>query len=312
MAQGVRVVFGIPGTHNIPIYDALHGRRDIAHITPRHEQGAAYMADGYARASGDVGVCITVTGPGGTNALSALGQAYSDSSPVLLIQSQVETSQVDRDREGFHELRDSLAVFRAVTQWNARPTSVEAIPTTIREAFRRLRQGRPRPVQIEIPRDVLAAEAEVAIAPPAAAERRAAPDVTVARVADVLAAARRPLLYAGGGVISSGATGELLALAELLQAPVLTTLQGKGSIPDVHPLSLGDGWYRHVVGFEALRDADLVFAIGTRFGPLSTNNQTLKLAAPLVHLDVDETEIGKHYPADIGLAGTPRPSSRRC
>ncbi len=306
IAAGVSVVFGIPGTHNLAIYDALHGRPELRHITTRHEQGAAYMADGYARASGKVGVCLTVTGPGGTNALSALGQAYSDSSSVLLVQSQVPSNLVDRDLEGFHELRHSLAVFGAVTGWNARPTGVDAIPTTFAEAFRRLRTRRPRPVQIEIPRDVLLAKAEVEVPPPGDAERPAASPALVAEAAERIAAAKRPLIYAGGGVISADASGELRQLAELLQAPVMVSLQGKGALPEDHPLSLGDGWYRHVLGLEALQAADLVLAVGTRFDPLSSNNQTLRFAASLIHVDIDEAEIGKHYPVALGLVGDAR------
>ncbi len=306
IAGGVSVVFGIPGTYNLAIYDALHGRPELRHITTRHEQGAAYMADGYARASGRVGVCLTVTGPGGTNALSALGQAYSDSSPVLLVQSQVPSGLVDRDLEGFHELRHSLDVFRAVTSWNARPTSVDAIPATFAEAFRRLRSGRPRPLQIEIPRDVLLAKAEVQPPPADDVERAAASPALVAEAANMLAAARRPLVYAGGGTISAGASAELRQLAELLQAPVMVSLQGKGVLPEDHPLSLGDGWYRHIVGLEALQAADLVLAVGARFDPLSSNNQTLRFAAPLIHVDVDKSEIGKHYPVALGLVGDAR------
>jgi acetolactate synthase-1/2/3 large subunit len=299
-AEGVEVIFGIPGTQNLPIFDALVDEPAIRLIANRHEQGAGYMADGYARASGRPGVLVTVSGPGATNALSPLGQAFADSSPVLLLASQVSSRSLDRDAEDFHQLRDALKVLQSVTKWQGRARAVAAIPDLVHAAFRQLRAGRSRPVYLEIPQDVLFASGEVAIREPAAATPVAPDPSLISQAARILAGAERPAIYVGGGVITAGASAAVRELAERLQAPIVVSANGKGAVPEDHPLFVGGGWGAHNVGTGALEQADVVLALGARFGPLPTNYWTIKIPR-LIHVDVDPSELGKHYPPEIGI-----------
>lgn len=302
-AEGVDTIFGIPGTHNLAIYDALYRDGHIRHITARHEQGAAFMADGYARASGRPGVCLTVTGAGATNAYTPIGQAYSDSSPVLLLCSQIETTRVGRDHELFHELKDSLQVFASVTTWRKRPMRADEIAPAVHEAFRRFKTGRPRPIMLEVPMDLLAAEEDLAIFPAEDYPRAQADPAAVERALGLLLGADRPVVFAGGGVRSAGCGATVAAIADLLGAPLTTSANGKGSIPENHHLFLGDGWSVHNVSHPVIEAADAMLAIGTRFGPQSTAYQKLKVPRTLVHVDIDPDEIGKHYPVALGLVG---------
>jgi thiamine pyrophosphate-dependent acetolactate synthase large subunit-like protein len=302
-AEGVRIVFGIPGLHTLHLYDALRTCPTIRHITTRHEQGAAFMADGYARATGEPGVCLAITGPGATNTLTSLGNAYSDSSPVLCITSEIATGFIGKGHEVFHELKDQLGLFAGVTAWNERTMSVAEIPGAVQRAMRSLRTGRPRPAHLEIPIDVLAATGEAEIAPPAPCERPAIDPRQVAAAAELLARARTPLIYAGGGVVAAGASAALMSLAERLGAPVVTTYTGKGAIPEDHPLSLGCGPWRRGLIADYLARADLLLAVGARLAQIETQDWTLPLPKTLVHLDIDPGVIGRHYPATLGVIG---------
>jgi acetolactate synthase-1/2/3 large subunit len=297
------VVFGIPGAHNLDIYDALPSCPGVRHYLARHEQGAAYMADGYARASGRIGVCLTVTGPGVTNALTGLAQAYSDSSPVLLITSQVRSQYVDRDRGLLHELRGQSSLFRTVTLHNERIESVTRIPAAIHEAAAMMRTGRPRPVMLEIPEDVLASWDDVEIPDPLPYERRGCSQRAIEEAVQLLSDARQPVIYAGGGVIRSGASPELVRLAEFFQAPVLTTGMGKGAIPEDHALSYGVTWSPRADSSDITREADVMLAVGTRFSAAFTADWTLHIPERLIHIDIDKREIGKNYPATTALVG---------
>ena len=277
-AEGVRAVFGIPGMHTLHLYEALRTAPTIRHFTTRHEQGAAFMADGYARATGEPGVCLAITGPGATNTLTALGNAYCDSSPVFCITSEIATGHIGQGYEVFHELRDQLGLFAGVTAWNERAARVAEIPGAVHRAMVALRTGRPRPAHLEIPIDVLAATGEVEIAAPAAVERPAADPAQVAAAAALLARARFPLIYAGGGVNSAGAGAALVSLAERLGAPVLTTFTGKGAIPEDHPLSLGCGPWRRGLIADYLARADLLLVVGARLAQVETRDWTLRSA----------------------------------
>lgn len=229
--EGIEIVFGLPGVHAMPIYDALYDHREIHYIGVRHEQAAAYMADGYARSTGQVGVCLTTTGPGAANTVSAMAEAHSSSSPVLQICTQIHSSIVDKGKGALHETKDQLGLFRAVTGWNKRIESVEDIPGSVHLALMKMVTERPRPVQLEIPVDLLSLEANVEF-PHAQHYQRQAGDEALGRdAAEWLRASQTPVIWAGGGVIASQATTELLELAELLQAPVLTTFMGKGRHP---------------------------------------------------------------------------------
>ena len=305
-AEGVRAVFGIPGMHTLHLYEALRTAPTIRHFTTRHEQGAAFMADGYARATGEPGVCLAITGPGATNTLTALGNAYCDSSPVFCITSEIATGHIGQGYEVFHELRDQLGLFAGVTAWNERAARVAEIPGAVHRAMVALRTGRPRPAHLEIPIDVLAATGEVEIAAPAAVERPAADPGQVAAAAALLARARFPLIYAGGGVNSAGASAALVSLAERLGAPVLTTFTGKGAIPEDHPLSLGCGPWRRGLIADYLARADLLLVVGARLAQVETRDWTLPLPKTLVHVDIDPTVIGRHYPATVGVIGDAR------
>ena len=307
-AHGVDTIFGVPGIHNLAIYDALADEPAIRVVTTRDERGAGHMADGYARATGRPGVCLTVPGPGVTNALTAIGEAYADSSPVLLLASQLPSGTVAVDREDFHQLRDSGAVLASVTQWGVRPCRAEEIGPAVREAFRRFQTGRPRPCYLDLPMDLLGANVDVSVpARPADANGRrrdSATDAEVGRAADVLMGASRPVLLVGGGAWKAGEP--LRELAERLSIPVVMTSSGKGVIPEDHALSLGDGWMAHQLGREALERADCVLAVGVRFGPLTTSWWTLQLSGQVIHVDIDPTEIGKHVQASVGIVGDAR------
>ena len=198
-SEGVRTVFGLPGTHALAMFDALHDAPDIRCITTRHEQGAAYMADGYARASGDVGVCLTSTGPGALNCLSAMATAFADSSPVLNVSSQIQSDGIGHSKGYFHDVGDQIGMFGEVTGWKAQAGSPTEIPWLVHEAMRGMRNGRPRPAALEVPMDVLNATADATLPAPAA-RRPLPPDPgQIAAAAGVLRTARRPVIWAGGG-----------------------------------------------------------------------------------------------------------------
>ncbi|MBA2450348.1 MAG: thiamine pyrophosphate-binding protein, partial [Chloroflexi bacterium] len=203
-AEGIEVAFGIVGTHNVQIFDGLYDVPELRVVTTRHEQGAGFMADGYARATGRIAACVVVPGPGLTNVLTPLGQAYSDSVPMIAITGQNPTSRLDRGLEDFHELRDSVRVAATVTASAARVASAADVPRAIREAIRIMRSGRPRPTFLEVPMDILGGEEEVELLPPVEDyPRPAGSPAAIERAAGLLSAARRPMILAGGGVISA-------------------------------------------------------------------------------------------------------------
>ena len=298
-AHGVRTVFGIPGTHNLAIYDALLDS-DIRHVLTRHEQGAAFMADGYARASGLPGVCITTTGPAVMNTLTALGTAYSDSSPILVIASQISAEHLGQGKGYGHESPDQLSGFRPVTKWSRCCETVADIPEAVREAFLQMKTGRPRPTVLEVPFDVLDGSGEVNIPEPAPTETPQPDESALDRAADLLKKAKRPLIWAGGGVIASGASSALRSLAEMLEAPVFPTTQGKGSLPEDHPLA-GGNTLVHPLATEYLSSCDLMLAIGTRLSEMETARWSLRLPDDLIQIDVDAEQIGRNYPVTEGI-----------
>ena len=305
-AEGVRHVFGIPGVHNLAIYDALIGQSEIAHVLARHESGAAFMADGYARASGRPGVAVVTTGPGATNALTPLVEAYAGSMPVAVIMSDILSSMVGRDAGSLHEVVNQIECFRPVTRLAEQITRARDIPTTIAGAFDLLRTGRPGPVAISIPHDFL--NGEVDTEPPARGAGRRPPCHVndIAEAARRLLAARRPLVVAGGGVVSAGAEAELLALARRLGAPVITTVMGRGAIAEDDPL-----WHAVMPNKRAteavFQAADVVFAVGCRFAARSTQGLLLNLSftaeQTLIHLDLDPTVIGKLFKPQVAIVG---------
>ncbi|MDO8670498.1 MAG: thiamine pyrophosphate-binding protein [Dehalococcoidia bacterium] len=303
-AEGVDVVFGIPGVHALSIYDALYHHPEIRHIAVRHEQAAAYMADGYARVTGKPGVCITTTGPGAANTVAAMGTAYADSIPILNVMTQIESDLVDKGKGSLHEAKDQLGTFRSCTRWNTRVDTSEEVPAAIHDAFRQMIHGHPGPTAVEICADILEKRADVelfkfeAVAHP----RKRETELKVRQAVEALFKARSPVLWVGSGAAMSNASDEVRRLAELLKAPVLTSMRGKGVIPEDHPLYIGPRATEPLVK-NLLAEADVMLAVGTCFGYGSTANWQVKMPEQLIQIDLDEKGIGKNYPAALGLVG---------
>jgi len=302
---GVDTIFGYPGAHNIAIYDALYDST-IRHVLVRHEQAAAFMADGYARASGKVGVCLTTAGPGATNAATAIAEAYDDSVPVLHLSGQVEAAYVRTESGAYHEM-DLLAVFGPMTKWAAEATCADEVGELVCEAFRQLTNGRPRPVHLSLPNDVLKEETSAEIPALPKVRRSLPPPLAITTSGVAMRKSQRPMLWAGGGAIASGASDELAQLAQQLGAPVATTTMGRGAISDGHPLGLG--WVRGKPAQAALSQADLLIAVGCRFGEVATAHWTTKFP-PLIHIDIDSDEIGKNIEPQLGVTADARVALR--
>src|SRR6516164_5849320 len=305
-AEGVRHVFGIPGVHNLAIYDALLRQSEISHVLARHEAGAAFMADGYARASGAPGVVVVTTGPGATNALTPLVESYAGSTPVVVVMSDVASPLVGRDFGALHEVPNQIDCFKPVTRWAEAVTEAASIPSTVHAAFDLLRTGRPGPVAISVPNDFLTARFDAG-AHSAGHGRRPPCHVDAIREAvSLLAAASRPLLIAGGGVVAAEAQAELAQLARRLGAPVITTVMGRGALSERDPL-----WHGVLPNSRAteavIKAADVVLALGCRFAHRSTQGLLLNLSfAPsqtLIHLDLDPTVIGRLFKAQLSIVG---------
>jgi thiamine pyrophosphate-dependent acetolactate synthase large subunit-like protein len=308
-AEGVRHVFGIPGVHNLAIYDALLRQDRIAHILARHEQGAGFMADGYARASGRPGVVVVTTGPGATNALTPLVESQAGSQPVLLVMSDIPSALIGQDLGALHEVPNQIDCFRPVCRWADALRDGAEIPGAVQGAFHLFRTGRPGPVALSIPTDVLNAPATARLTA-AGAGRRPPCDVGLIEEASrYLARAERPLIVAGGGAIAADATGELRALAERLQAPVVTSVMGRGAIPESDPLWQGVLPNRRATQ-EALEAADVVLSVGCRFSHRSTKGLLLNLAfrpdQALLQLDLDPRTIGRMHVPALGIVGDAR------
>ena len=308
-AEGVDTVFALPGVQIMAAFDALYELRDdIRLIHTRHEQATTYMADGYARTTGRVGVAMVVPGPGALNAAAGLGVAYASSSPVLLISGQIPTDALGKGQGQLHEVEDQLDVFKPITKWNHRVTRVGEIPEAVHEAMRHLKTGRPRPVELEIPPDTLAATGDADLIEPKEYPGAAGSPADVERAAQLLAAARKPAIIAGGGAILSGASEELLELAELVQAPVMTTSEGKGIIPESHPLSAGVNYHELGPAGRIVPESDVVLGVGTR---LHMECGRLTPAQKLIHVDADAGEIGRHHPTEVGIHADARTALSR-
>ena len=299
--EGVRVVFGLPG---VQLYGAIAGLRDepsIRFITARHEQATTYMADGFARAGGDIGAALVVPGPGLLNAAAGLSTAYSASSPVLMIAGQVPRRNIGRDVGVLHEVNDQMEAMAGVTKWRRRVLEVGDVAGAVRAAVRQLKSGRPRPVHIEIPPDVLEEEGEVTLLPPAEGDRAAAPAPLIAKAVEMLLAAQRPVIYAGGGAVLSGAHEALVAIAEHLQAGIATTAEGKGVVNETSDLSLGAALWPKNPLRRYLDNADLVLVVGSRLALAG-----LQPGQQVVQVDVDPDEIGRNHGLTFGVVGDAR------
>jgi acetolactate synthase-1/2/3 large subunit len=296
--EGVRVIFGLPGVQLYHLLDALYDESDMRFITTRHEQATTYMADGYARASGGIGTALVVPGPGLQNASAGTGTAYAASSPILVVSGQIERDMIGVDRGMLHEVNDQQDIIRPVTKWASRILTAQDVPATVQEAFYQLKSGRPRPVEIEIPPEALAEEANIELLDAANPIRPAASAEQVRKAAEILASAKNPIILAGGGAIAADASAALQQLAAYLQAPVITTAEGKGAISDRHDLALGALRIREDPLAEFIAQCDVVLAVGTRLAsPQILSGQTV------VQIDLDAAEIGRNYTHTIGLLG---------
>jgi acetolactate synthase-1/2/3 large subunit len=302
---GVRHVFGIVSVHNLPIYDAIARRGTITPIGVRHEQAAAHAADGYARATGELGVVIASTGPGTTNTMTGLFEASFASSPVLLVTGQIDSGYLGKGKGILHEAERQQIMLSSLCRRVETVRRTEDIGRAIITVAEDIRAGRPQPGAVEIPIDQQYRQAEVVV-PDLRTEGAYAPDAdAITKVAEALSAATRPVLWAGGGVVSSGAGAALVALAEQLSAPVVTTIEGRGAIPEDHPLCLGALTASPPVE-DIVSRADIVLAVGTRFQGSSTRNWRLSFGGTLAHLDADPAVIGRNYPTGLPLVGDAR------
>ncbi len=303
-ANGIRTVFGIPGVHTLDAYDALIDSDYVDTVLPRHEQGAGFMADGYYRASGRPGVALIVTGPGVTNVATAVGEAFADSSKVLVIATNLEREYLDKLEGNLHEITDQMGIMKPITKWSRRVMSAQEIPGAIAEALEQLDIGRPRPVYLEIPLDVLAEECEIDDLPTATHQVKLPTPESITAAGDAIRSGGKLLLFAGGGCVSEEASAALTELAELSGAAVFTSLMGKGSIAEDHPRALGAFGYRWsddspIVPF--MTGSDTCLAIGTGLGLRTTANGSMPLPTRLVHVDLDPNEFNKRYQADVAI-----------
>jgi len=295
-AEGVEVMFGLPGGAILPTYDAIARGTTIRHVLARHEQGAGHMAEGYARASGKVGVALATSGPGATNLVTPIADAWMDSTPLVCITGQVRTHLIGTD--AFQEC-DIVGVTIPIVKHSWLVQNVEEIPHALKAAFHVARTGRCGPVLVDIPRDVQEAEVDYHYPdepdlpgwrPPRRAHLR-----QVAAAAEALAAADKPVLYVGGGTLNADACAELLELAETARAPVVTTLMGKGAFPETHELFFGwPGMHGPKWSNWAMNTCDLLVAVGARFDDRVTGRlSAFAPGARVIHLDIDSAEIGK-------------------
>jgi acetolactate synthase I/II/III large subunit len=309
-AEGVEVVFGLPGGAILPTYDAMARGTTIRHVLARHEQGAGHMAEGYARASGRVGVAIATSGPGATNLVTPIADAWMDSTPLVCITGQVRSHLIGTD--AFQEC-DITGITIPIVKHSWLVQDVEELPHAIKAAFHVARTGRCGPVLVDIPRDVQEAEFEFSypetVSLPGWKPPRRGHERQIAAAASALAAAERPILYVGGGVLNAHATDELLALAEAGRVPVVTTLMAKSSFPESHELHVGwPGMHGPKWSNWALNKADLIVAVGARFDDRVTGKvSAFAPGATIVHLDVDAAEISKIRHADIPVVGPLKP-----
>ena len=303
--EKVEYIFGMPGGASLPFYDALWGAK-LRHVLVRHEQVAAHMADGYGRVSRRAGVCTATSGPGATNLVTGIATAYADSSPVVAITGQVAKAMTGKG--GFQET-DVVGVLTPVTKYAFQPNSAAEIPAAVKKSFYIAETGRPGPVLLDVPKDVQQEEAEITF-PDSVEIRGYNPHLVVdsqdvERAADILVKAQRPLLLGGGGIRIADASLQFQAVAQLLMAPVITTLQGKGAFPEDHPLSAGPiGMHGRAEANKLVSECDALLAVGVRFSDRSTGTfSEFAPGAKIIHVDADLTEFNKNKAVDLSVLG---------
>ena len=305
--EGVDIIFGYPGGVVIPIFDELYRTEDLKFILTRHEQGATHAADGYARATGKVGVCLVTSGPGATNTITGIATAKLDSIPIIVISGQVRTNVIGTD--AFQET-DMSGLTRSICKHSYLVPSINEVPRIIKEAFYIARSGRPGPVSIDLPVDIVNATLKKYSYPKTIHLPGYKPVIKgnprqIKMLAQAIQAANKPLLYAGGGIISSGASAELELLLAKTNIPIVITMMGLGCISHAHPLFLGmPGMHGRAAANYALTECDLLIAAGTRFDDRVTGNlNTFARNAKIAHIDIDPAEIGKNVKTDIPVVG---------
>ncbi|MDT5243189.1 MAG: acetolactate synthase large subunit, partial [Mycobacterium sp.] len=302
----VDTIFGIPGGAVLPVYDPLFDSQKLRHVLVRHEQGAGHAASGYAHATGKVGVCMATSGPGATNLVTPLADAYMDSIPVVAVTGQVGRALIGTD--AFQEA-DISGITMPITKHNFLVRNGDDIARVMAEAFHIASSGRPGPVLVDIPKDVLQGQCTFSWPPqidlPGYKPNTKPHNRQVREAAKLIAAARKPVLYVGGGVIRGEATEQLLDLAELTGIPVVTTLMARGAFPDSHPQNMGmPGMHGTVAAVGALQKSDLLIALGTRFDDRVTGKlDSFAPEAKVIHADIDPAEIGKNRNADVPIVG---------
>ena len=308
--ENVDVIFGILGGAILPVYDALCGNKKIRHVLARHEQCAAHEAEGYARASGRAGVCMATSGPGATNLVTGIANAYMDSSPIIALTGQIPSSGVNSSymigRDAFQEA-DIIGITTAITKYNYQPRTVAEVPIAVKSAFYLATTGRPGPVLIDLPKNIQTGIAEFEFTDKIdVGGYKLPPDPDLAKIseaADLIAKAERPIILAGGGAIIAGASDELAQMSDLLMAPVATTFMGKGVFPENHPLSLGSiGMHGNPAANKLMGEADVLLAVGTRFSDRATANlDSFASHAKKIQLDIDAAEINKNIEVDVPI-----------
>jgi len=303
--EGVEAIFGYPGGQILPFYDALYDS-GLKHYLVRHEQGAAHAADGYARATGKPGVCVATSGPGATNLVTGIANAYMDSVPIIALTGQVPCGMLGKD--SFQEA-DITGITLPITKHNYLVNDVKDLARTIKESFHIATTGRPGPVLIDLPKDVQVAKTKFKY-PEDVSLKGYKPILKgnkgqIGQAAKLIGNAKRPVIYCGGGVIVSGANAELFRLAELTLSPVTTTLLGKGAFPETHPMSLGMlGMHGTKAANYAVSECDLLIAVGARFDDRVTGKiDEFAAKARVIHIDVDPAEIGKNVKVDVPIVG---------
>jgi len=306
--EGIEYIFGLPGGSILNIYNELYERSNIKHILVRHEEAAAFMADAYARVTGRTAVCLAHVSAGAANLVIGVAAAYLDSIPMIALTGQLRTKFLGR---GAQMEFDNVQLFKPITKWSVQVPSAEKIPEIFGKAFRIIHSARPGPVHINLPMDIQENRFDFKGKYQKGTISKGAmigdPEI-IGNVAETLLTSEKLLIWAGGGVIASGAAKEVVTLAEILNSPVATSYNGRGSIPENHRLSLGrTGQYTPSFVRDFVSEADVILAIGFRFTDVSTNDWTIpKASSYLIQIDVDPLEIGKNFPVDIGIIGDAR------
>lgn len=312
VANGVDTIFGIPGVHTLDIYDALIDQGNVQHILARHEQGAGYMADGYARATGKPGVALIVTGPGITNASTAIGQAYADSAPVFIIATNQERRHLDKMVGNLHEMTDQMGFMAPITKWSNRAMEGGDLPELVAQALEALDKGRPRPVHLEIPIDLLGEDVGEPDVRSAVRCEDTVPVELIEQAADLIAGSGRVMIFAGGGASTTEVAPLIAELAQEIGAPVVTSVTGKGAIPYDHPYCIGAFGYRWSAdnpSVAAMEGSDLLIVVGSGLGVRTTGEGTMPLPSKLIHIDIDPQEVeGGLYEKTVGIAADARPA----